>query len=1200
MEFRLLGPLEVLSEGRSLRIGGSKQRGVLAVLLLHANEVVSTDRLIDEIWGSRPPKSVDASLQNCIWSLRKVLGPELIETRPPGYVLRADPGSIDALRFERAVEASGGLDGPERAAALREALALWKGPPLADLEFEGVARAAGARLDELRLAALEERLAAELELGRHEAILGELEALATRHPGRERLRELQMLALYRAGRQRDALRVYQEVRLELLEELGLEPAESLRTLERMIIGHDPALLLAPPAPAPASPPLKRNVVVAMMDVVDLDGASAAARSAAAAALAEIALVAERHEGTVRELDGEEIVVVFGAPVTHDDDTARALRFVFEARAAVPHRFVIRTAVERLGGEADTAAGLEAVRGLLDHAAAGDVLLGPAGLRLVSTAVDVVPHEAGDGYRILRFDAGADPFPRRLEAPIVGRGAELAELEARYADVVRRRAAGRLLLAGEAGVGKTRLAHAFLERIGQETLVLTGRCAAYGDGMALRPVLQILEQVGPADLVLAGLPDADRIQARLHEWSLSEPSESHWALRRLLEACARDRPVVVVFDDVHWAAPTFLDLVEYLGGWAVAPLFLLCVARTELLDGRPAWADDAIVLGPIAPDDAQALVAALPEAAALDGAAVAAAVDAAEGNPLFLEQLVVFAAEGAPDTLPPTLEVLIASRVGRLPEPERDALERAAVAGRHFWRSTVEAISPDELRATAGASLMALVRRRLIQPERASVSDEDGFRFQHALIRDAVYAGIPEPARAELHLAVARSLDERRAAHDETVGYHLEQAALLRRAHGASDRTLAEEAARRLGAAGVLALKRIDGREAVDLLNRALALYPGDDETSRELRVSLGMAYKFSGDVARADRVLDEVVEQSVACGDARNEHLARIEQVWPRLADGRMSVDDALELADRGRVIFERASDGFALGRAWHCTAAVTAVYQMRYAALETGLTHLRRHYERAGFPPGSAIFLMAAIACRGVTPVPEAIERCRALLVEARTPVWQSFILPMLAAMEGRAGLFDDARAHLEEGRLARREFTDTSTLVTSWSALAAEVELLAARPDRAEAILAHSCAVLRAAGDHEWLATNTAFLADALTRQGRHADALEASRSALEAAPPGHLTSRTVAQRVEATALARMGRLSEARLLIDATIDQLESTDAIDEQGQAFLASAEIHALAADEAAETADLASALAAFERKGNLVGAARVRLQLGGR
>src|SRR6266545_195561 len=225
MEFRILRPLEVRSQGRSLPLGGPRQRAVLAYLLLHANEVVAVDTLVDELWGERPPTHVKPFIQNCISRLRKGLGYERFEQRPPGYLLRVDPAAVDAERFERALHASQTLEAAERASALREALALWHGPPLADLAFESFAQGEVARLEELRLAAQEERLSAELELRRHAEALPELEALATRHPARERLRGIQMLALHRAGRTRDALQAYQEARLALVEDYGIEPGE---------------------------------------------------------------------------------------------------------------------------------------------------------------------------------------------------------------------------------------------------------------------------------------------------------------------------------------------------------------------------------------------------------------------------------------------------------------------------------------------------------------------------------------------------------------------------------------------------------------------------------------------------------------------------------------------------------------------------------------------------------------------------------------------------------------------------------------------------------------------------------------------------------------------------------------------------------------------------------------------------------------
>jgi DNA-binding SARP family transcriptional activator len=1182
MEFRVLGPLEALLEGEPLAIGGSKQRGVLALLLLQPNEVVSTDRLIDEVWGPRPPRSVDASLQNIIWHLRSLIGRELIETRPPGYVLRIDPMSIDAFRFEHALGATRELDPAARAAALREALALWRGTPLADIEFRGIAGSSLARLDDLRLDALERRIEAELELGHHDALLPEIEALASRTPERERLRYLQMLALYRAGRQRDALRVYQEVRLELVEEFGLEPSDSLRTLERMIIAHDPALQPAETAPVgPLLGTLRRNVVIAMMEIVDLDGASAVARQEAAASLAEISMVVERHEGSVHQLLAEELVAKFGG---HDDDALRALRAVVEVRAAVPPRFVVRAAVERLTGDEDVAFELDAVRALLEHAGAGDLLLGPEALKVVPKAVDVVPHESGDGYRVLRFDPAAEPFARRFESPIVGRTAELQELDAAFRAVVGTGVPRRVVLIGDAGIGKTRLTRAFLERIGDGTLVLTGRCSAYGDGAALAPLFEVLEHVGPLETALAGEPDAERIGSRLREPSLAEPSEGFWAFRRLLEARAAGRPVVLVFDDAHWAALALLDLVDYLAGWAAGPLLLMCVARPELLDARPEWREHAIFVEPISNADAEALVAALPEHESLERPVVAAAVEAAEGNPLFLEQLIAYAAEGEIDTLPPTLEVLIGSRVDRLPPNERAVLERASVAGRHFWRSTVEAASPEDERAAVGGSLMALVRRGLVHPERTFVQGEDGFRFRHALIRDAVYAGIPEGTRAGLHERVARSLEITDAYLDETIGYHLEQA-------GAP---FAREAARRLGAAGVRAMKRVDGRAAEELLTRAVSLLEGDDETKLELECALGMSLKFSGEGTRAEKVLEDVVERSRAIGAARIEHLARVEQAWPRLGRDEISVDEALAIADRASQVFEPLGDDWGLGRAGHLRVAVNGVYRFQYREIDDTIVRVRAHYARSGFAPGSALFMHAVSTYRGPTPADEGIVRCRALLEEAGSPVWQSFILPVLAALEAMQERFDEARAHLDEARLGRQEFADAGTLVTSWAALAAEVELLAGNAAAAADILMRSRDSLRAMGETEWFSTNSALLAEAQYRQGRFGRALSTSREVLEVGHPAHLTSRAIARRVQAKALAQAGQLDEATTLAAESIVLLENSDVLDEAGETLAACAEVHRLAGRTQEAERARAAAVSSFERKRNLASAARVR------
>src|SRR5919109_2740961 len=240
MEFRILGPLQVLDEGRELPLGGAKQRALLALLLLDPNRVVSRDRLIDELWHTDPPDTAPTALQVYVSQLRKVLGRDLILTQPPGYLVRVSDGELDLQRFERLVASARAEEAAQAARLFREGLALWRGAPLAELG-DSFARAERAWLEEQRLTALEQRVEAELALGRHAELVPELEGRVREQPLRERPRGQLMLALYRCGRQADALEVYRSGRRLLDEELGLKPADELQRLERAILNHDPTL-----------------------------------------------------------------------------------------------------------------------------------------------------------------------------------------------------------------------------------------------------------------------------------------------------------------------------------------------------------------------------------------------------------------------------------------------------------------------------------------------------------------------------------------------------------------------------------------------------------------------------------------------------------------------------------------------------------------------------------------------------------------------------------------------------------------------------------------------------------------------------------------------------------------------------------------------------------------------------------------------
>ena len=260
MEFRILGPLEVVEQGRVLALGGARQRTLLALLLTHANEIVSADRLIDELWGAKPPRTAANALQYHVSQLRKALAPHnAIDTQEPGYVIRVGPDELDLLRFEALVEEAQQVAPGLAAQRLREALDLWRGPPLADLAHESFAQMEMLRLEELRLSTLERRLDADLALGRFTELVGEIQVLVREHPLRERLRAALMQALYGSGRQAEALEVYRDTRRLLVDQLGIEPSPALQELEQAILRHDPALTSHE---VPAAPRQRAIMVVA--------------------------------------------------------------------------------------------------------------------------------------------------------------------------------------------------------------------------------------------------------------------------------------------------------------------------------------------------------------------------------------------------------------------------------------------------------------------------------------------------------------------------------------------------------------------------------------------------------------------------------------------------------------------------------------------------------------------------------------------------------------------------------------------------------------------------------------------------------------------------------------------------------------------------------------------------------------------------
>ena len=485
MEVRLLGPLELADGGRLIAYGGARQRAVLALLVLHANQVVPSERVLLELWGEDAPPGAANALQAAVSRLRRALPEGRLVTRPPGYLFRAFADEVDLGRFERLLaqgrQALAEGAAAEAAETLGLALELWRGPALADFRYEPFAQAEIARLDELRLVCLEERIEADLALGAGGELVGELQRLVGEHPLRERLRGQLMLALYRSGRQAEALEAYREVRELLLEELGLEPAPALGELETAILRHDPALRTAPAPPPPvAAVPARKPVTVLCAELRVASGSGAgldpeALRVVLERAQAILGSTLERHGGKLSASVGQRIVGVFGVPTLHEDDALRAAKAALAARGALEAeaaaldqerglalrmRVGLATGEALVGGPDPSGFAGDAVGQaveLAELAAAGEILVGEQTRRLAAGAVEVEP--AGDGrFRLLAAPIGARPLPVRLDAPLVDRREELGRLRDGLTRAVADGQPGLATVLGEAGIGKTRLVH----------------------------------------------------------------------------------------------------------------------------------------------------------------------------------------------------------------------------------------------------------------------------------------------------------------------------------------------------------------------------------------------------------------------------------------------------------------------------------------------------------------------------------------------------------------------------------------------------------------------------------------------------------------------------------------------------------------------------------------------------------------------
>ena len=966
---------------------------------------------------------------------------------------------------------------------------------------------------------------------------------------------------------------------------------------------------------------------------------------------EMGAVIERHGGTIEKFIGDEIMAVFGVPRVHEDDALRAVRAAAEMRdrlrglneeldaqwgVRLEARMGINTG-EVVAG--DPSAGSTFVTGdavvlakRLEQAAdPGHILLGKATYPLVKDAISAGPLESfkvkgkRDEVSPLRLDEvehGAPGLARRLDAPLVGRAVELATLEDAFARVAAEPGLHLVTVLGSAGIGKSRLAAELVASVGGRARTLTGRCLPYGEGITFWPLVQLLREAGGEDGIaseLAATDDGDVVaeglRAVLGNASTAGSEETFWAIRRFLEALANERPLLVVFEDIHWAEPTFLDLLEYLVGWTRrASILVVCLARRELLDKHPAWVGprpntSLIALDPLSAKEAEALLTGLRDEATLTDDTMERITIAAEGNPLFIEQLVAMAEENGANgdlRIPPSIQALLAERLDRLSGSERAVVERAAVIGREFTRAQVVSLCTNELQPAVGASLMALIRKELVRPDTSAATSDDGFRFRHVLIRDAAYDGMPKEVRAQLHQRFAALLEETpglpRAEIEEIIGYHLERAHACRSELGLDDEEtdrVARSGGERLASAGRRALARGDVPGAVNLLERAAALLDAAGSPDARVLLDLGAGLREQGDPLGADSVLTKAAAAVEADGDERLGLLVLIERSVLRMyRDPEIELREVLDVAEQATPVFEDAGDELGLSRAWGLVAEAHWG-KARFGAMEEVLERALGYAESAGDRRQVTWILgsLARVAMVGPRPVDEAVQRCVEIRERSRSePTVQPVVDSMIAVLAAMTGQHETAREHYARSREALEEL-GMRVHLASMQMYAGMAELIAGDAAAAERELRRGFTSLEQMGLPGYFATTAALLAKAVWLQDRHQEAERLVRASREAAADEDLVSHVLWRGTYAKALALAEKNDEAEGVARESVRLSRQTDFVNMQADALVDLAETLVLLGrdDDAGKT--LQDAVALYEAKGNAVAGAAARAML---
>jgi class 3 adenylate cyclase len=815
----------------------------------------------------------------------------------------------------------------------------------------------------------------------------------------------------------------------------------------------------------AGPGLRKTVTILFCDVVGstaigdrLDPESV--RRVMSRYFDETRRVLQRHGATVEKFIGDAVMAAFGVPHAHEDDAERAVRAAIEMRdrlAALNEEIertwgvTIRPRIGVNTGEViagDPAEGESFVTGdavnvaarLEQAAEVGEVLIGDSTHRLVVNAVKAEPvdpltvkgkAEPIAAHRLIEVLPWVGGHIRRFDSPMVGRRAEAAALHAAIERVRTEGSCHLFTVLGAAGVGKTRLIEEFVLALGGSATILRGRCLPYGEGITYWPLLEVVRQAArlgdvetpdeartKIEALLEGTVDghdvAEQIARLLGLAEGAASRETFWAARRFLEALSSSKPLVVVLDDLQWAEPTFLDLIQYVTDRARASILFVCMARPELLRTRPGWAgvdpqSTSVILDPLGTHESDRLVRNLLG----DGVPVddrRRIVAAAEGNPLFVEEMLWMLMEQgslvrsdggwvAADDLsrvpvPPTVQAILAARLDALDQPERMVIERAAVIGEVFYWGAVADLVPEPIRSDVGAHLLTLERRQLIKPAASDLEREDAYRFRHLLVRDAAYREIPKSTRAEIHEAFADWIEcvagNRLIEYEEIIGYHLEQAHRSLEELGPVDehgRGLATRAADHLTAAGLRAWDRGDERAAEHLLHRALELLPRGDV--RRVPVLLTLAdptYRVGwvGKEALAEEALMIANANDVPLLLARTEFVYLNQRMYAH--PGTVMPEETAAAIDHALPVLGSSGDPRSLISA----QLVRGQVEETTGRLGAGLNWYERSLQVATHADLPRCVAMAAgsVACAlliGATPADRAIARIRHLLETIR-----------------------------------------------------------------------------------------------------------------------------------------------------------------------------------------------------------------------